>query len=144
MKNKCNKVKNTCGSPTYAECVVYESEVNNNSSLKEDVCFNIEETTQDIYTQLEEIDLSELGEICLEYVENDEGRNIVKNVLLKFEQEICNLKEKVENLENIAICEKSIVACDLDFGDLVPQCETSVTTLKDTLQLILDTIQPTT
>ena len=88
MKDNCNKVKNTCAASTYAECVTYEGEVNENSTLKTHCALSIEETTQDIYTQLEEINLSELGNTCLEYILNEEDKIIVKNVLLKFEEKI--------------------------------------------------------
>lgn len=142
MKNKCNKIEDTCGTKTFATCIDYESETNEVSPLKDDCAISVEEALNDIYTQLEEINLSELGEKCLEYVETEEGRIIVKNALLKFEEEICNLKDKVEELESTALCKSSIENCSLDFGTLVDSCGNTPTTFKDTIQLILDTIQP--
>lgn len=143
MKNKCNKIEQTCGTKQYGSCTEFEGTPNQVSPLSDDCALSIEETTQDIYTQLEEINLSELGETCLEYIETEEGRLIVKNVLLKFEEEICLLKQQIEVLQNTAICEADLSACDLDFGDLVTQCATPATTMKEVLQLILDTIQTT-
>jgi len=141
MENKCNKVKNTCANKNYAECIIYESEVNETSPLKTHCALSIEETTQDIYNQLEEINLSELGEYCMEYILDEDDKIIVKNVLLKFEEKICELEEKIEILESTAICDKDITACDLEFGNLTNVCNTQPSTMKDVLQLILDNLQ---
>jgi len=142
MKNKCNKVSQTCGTRQVASCVNYEGEVNELSPLSNDCSLSVEEVLDDVYTQLEEINLSELGENCLTYIENEEGRIVVKNALIKFEEEICSLKQQIEILQSIAICETDISACDLNFGTLTTVCSTQPTTLAETLQLILDTIQP--
>lgn len=144
MKNKCNKIEQTCGTSTVAACVSYEGTPNEVSPLSDDCSISAEEALQDIYTQLEEINLSELGETCLTYIENEEGRIIVKNVLLKIEEEICSLKEQVNNLQTISICETDLTSCALSFGTLVDQCGNQPNTMKEVLQLILDTIQPTT
>lgn len=140
MKNNCNKVRDTCGSSILSECVVYEGTTNENSPLSEDCALSLAETTQDIYTQLEEINLSELGESCLDYVLTEDSKIIVKNVLLKYEEEICELKQKVSDLETISICNMSIVDCDLDFLGLVDACGNQPTTVKEVLQIILNNI----
>ena len=140
MKNCNQKIKHTCGSKNYATCIDYESGVNVDSELDENTCLTIEETTQDIYNQIENLNLSELGELCLSYTQVS-GKNIVKNVLLKFEEEICTLKEKVNLLETTDICSKSIIPCSLEFGNLLNACgDGSPTTLAETLQLILDNL----
>lgn len=134
---KCNqKIKATCGATNFATCIYYESEVNTDSELDENSCLTIEETTQDIYNQLENLDLSALGELCLEYVQVS-GKNIVKNVLLKHEEKICELEARVLELETTDICNKVITACNLDFGDLVTACGDQPTTLAEVLQIIL-------
>lgn len=135
----CNKIKHTCSSTNYATCIHYESSVNTDSQYNDNDCLSIEETTQDIYNQLENLDLSALGELCLEYVQVS-GKNIVKNVLLKFEEKICELENRVEELETVNICNQSITSCNLDFGTLTNQCDTQPTTLAETLQLILDNL----
>ena len=134
-----NKIKHTCSSTNYATCIHYESSVNTDSQYDENDCLSIEETTQDIYNQLENLDLSALGELCLSYVQEN-NKNIVKNVLLKFEEKICELSEKVNLLETTDICNQSITSCNLDFGDLVDACGNQPTTLAETLQLILDNL----
>ena len=138
MKN-CNKISHTCGERTYLICSEYEGTVNTDSSLTEESCLNGQEVVQDIYNQLENLDLSALGELCLSYVQEN-NKNIVKNVLLKFEEEICELKNRVEELETVDICNQSITSCNLDFGDLVDACGNQPTTLAETLQLILDNL----
>lgn len=142
MANKCNEIKQTCGTTNYAACISYEGTTNENSPLVDNCALSIEETTQDIYDQLEQINLSELGEDCLDYILDPDGKIIVRNVLLKYEEEICNLKQQVETLQNTGLCDTDIQGCELDFGVLVDQCDQVPTTFKATLQLILDTIQP--
>ena len=140
-----NKIKQTCGPTTYATCVEYELNVNPNSSLTEEPCLTISETTQDIYTQLEDIDeqinLSALGQNVLLYVKDAKDRIVVKNVLIKYEQEIEELKEKVFNLETTDICSKSLVECDINFYGLLDECENPVVTLKDALQVLFNQTQ---
>ena len=142
-KQSCqSKVKHTCtGSIQYALCTSYEGILPEFSELE---CPSIEETTEELYNLVGEIkeqtDLSELGEKCLEYLLDENDKIVVKNVLLKFEEEICNLKEKVNLLETTDICNKSIVPCSLDFGDLVDTCGNQPTTLSEALQLILDNL----
>ena len=138
MKN-CNRISHTCGERTYLICSEYEGSVNSDSSLIEESCLNGQEVVQDIYNQLENLDLSALGELCITYVQED-NKNIVKNVLLKFEEKICELENRVEELETVDICNQSITSCNLDFGLLTNQCDTQPTTLAETLQLILDNL----
>lgn len=135
MKN-CNKIVNICGGMSPLMCTEYESNVNVDSSLVDVDCKNGEEVIQDIYNQLENLDLSALGELCLEYVQVS-GKNIVKNVLLKHEEKICELEERVLELETTDICNKVITACNLDFGDLLTTCGDQPTTLAEVLQIIL-------
>lgn len=130
MKN-CNRISHTCGERTYLICSEYEGSVNSDSSLIEESCLNGQEVVQDIYNQLENLDLSALGELCLTYVQED-NKNIVKNVLLKFEEEICNLKEELETVKNRQICDIPITEClPNGFDCLIGDCDNSIVTLKD-------------
>lgn len=141
---KCNTVKQTCGQTSYATCTQYEGTVNPQSELAEDSCLDIEQTTQDLYDQMEEVkdqlDLSELGEACLDYV-LEEGKILVKNVLLLHEEKICELQERVTELETIDICNKSIVDCGLDLSciDLLP-CDAPILTFGDLMQAMINKI----
>lgn len=139
----CNKTKHTCGDPNYATCITYEKELPDFTKIEDD-CYTIDETTEDQYLILgdikNEIYLSDLGKKCLSYVLDENDKIIVKNVLLKYEEEICNLKQEVSTLKTTSICNTSIESCNLDFGDLVDGCGEKPKTLKETLQLILNTI----
>jgi hypothetical protein len=142
MKN-CNKIVNTCDGLKPAQCTEYEGTTNNASKIKEECLKTVEDTTQDIYIQLDELtNLSNLGQSCLTYDLTTDGRKIVKNILKKMELEICTLKTKVTTLETTALCNKSIVACEFDFGTLTNQCNTQPQTFKDVVQLILDNLNP--
>ena len=132
-KQSCqSKVKHTCGSIVFADCTSYQTELPEFSELE---CPSIEETTEELYNLVgeikEETDLSELGEKCLEYLLDENDKIVVKNVLLKFEEEICNLKEELELVKNIQICSIPITECLPDLGCLALPCDTSIVTLGD-------------
>lgn len=141
MKNCGNKVKNTCGEKVYATCVYYEEVVPAFSSLAEEDCITLEQTTDDTYTLIgeikDEIDLSALGEDCIVYGVTPK---IVKNVLLRYEQEICSLRDRVLELEETAICNVDITGCGLTLG--VDDCDNPITTLGQLLEYILTNLTP--
>lgn len=143
MKNCGNKIKHTCAEKNYATCVYYELEVPTFSSLVGLDCITVEETTEDLYEIVgkvkSEIDLSSLGDGCLTYVQ-EEGKTVVKNVLLKYEEEICLLKERVAILEQEAICNKVVTEC-LDLSGLVDQCNSPINTLGELLQFLVNQTQ---
>ena len=138
MKN-CNKIKKTCGTTMFATCVSYEGTVNSISEYTDNDCLSIEETTQDIYNQLEQLNLSELGNACLEYVEED-GKLLVKNVLKKYEDEICTLKEELETVKNTQFCNMKVTECGLDFSCLELPCEQEILTVKDLFQALINKV----
>lgn len=136
--DKCNKIKNTCGTRNFSTCIDYEETVNTQSSLSSTECRNLGETTKDIYEQLEEINnLSALGEDCLTYIPNENNKTVVKNVLLKFEEEICNLKEEIETLQNTAFMDISLTNSGLDFECLTDSCSENINTVKELLQALI-------
>ena len=143
MKNCGNKTKHTCAEKNYATCIEYELEVPAFSSLVEQDCFTLEETTEDTYDLIgdikSEINLVALGQDCINYGVNPKT---VKSVLLKYEEEICDLKSKVEVLETTAICDKIITEC-VDLTGILDQCNSPVNTLGELLQYLLDNITPT-
>lgn len=133
------KIKNRCtGLKSQAVCTQYEGEVNSQSSLINESCLNIEETTEDIYQQLEGMSTEGLGELCLTYT-TEAGRLYVKNVLKKFEEKICELEAKLEEKES-SICNTPISSCNFDFGTLLDECGEVPTTMGETIQLILNQI----
>lgn len=141
MSNCGNKIKQTCtGNRVYATCTEYETELPEFSTLED--CVTIEETTAELYDVvgkiLDNTDLNELGNLCLEYVLDEEGKIIVKNVLSKFEEIICEQQEKIEALQNTSICNTIITGCNFSWGDLTDSCGDQPLTLGETIQLILD------
>ncbi len=140
MKKSCNsKIKHTCtGNLQYATCVQYELELPEFSELGE--CVSIEETTEELYTLVggikDEIDLSDLGEQCLEYT-LEEGKIIVKNVLLKYEEELCSLRERVLELETRPLCEMPLGDC-IDTLCLVDPCDNPITTWGQLIQILVN------
>ena len=135
MTNCNNKISHTCGQRTYLVCSEYEGTVNTDSSLTEESCLNGQEVVQDIYNQLENLDLSALGDLCLSYTTVG-GKNIVKNVLLKFEEKICELSEKVNLLENRPLCEMPLGCVDVKC--LSDVCNNEITTVGQLLQALVD------
>lgn len=137
----CYKTKNTCAKPHPAECVSYETEIPESSTLFEEGCVSIEDTTADLYDRTEELinesDLSELGLDCLTYVQVG-GKNIVKNVLLKYEEEICTLKQEIEDLKGQYLCDIPLQGCGLDWGTLTDNCGVQPQTLSQALQVLID------
>ena len=142
MECKKNKLKYNCGVKTSARCVFYDLELPDISKLKIlDDCMTIEETTDDLYSLVdlvyESLNTEELGEKCLTYkkVKNKykPGENItlIKDVLLKFEEEICKLKTSNEDEDD---------TLSLDFKCLVSPCGEQITNLKDLLQTLIDEI----
>jgi hypothetical protein len=140
MKKSCgSKIKHTCtGNLQYSTCVQYELELPEFSELGD--CVSIEDTTNELYNLVGEIktetDLSALGELCLEYTTVG-GKNIVKNVLLKFEEKICELSEKVNLLENRPLCEMPLGDC-VDTKCLVDACNENISTVGQLLQALVD------
>lgn len=143
MKNCGSKTKHTCAEKNYATCIEYELEVPTFSNLTGQDCVSVEETIDDTYDILtgvkSEINLSELGQDCINYGITPK---IVKNVLLRYEQEICDLKAKVEVLETTAICNINITDCGLTLPD--NPCGGTFSTLGELLGYLLDNITPTT
>ena len=94
MNCKKNKTKQNCGTILYGVCVRYEGEVSNNSSLTAG-CLNLEETTQDIYDQLDDIDekldMSDLNNDCITFTEPKTPASVLKQLYDK----LCELEDTV-------------------------------------------------
>lgn len=137
-----NKLKHKCGIKTPATCVFYDLELPELSKLKivED-CISVEDTTFDTYSLFESvfqsIDTKGLGEKCLTYATTKSSYEptkdvvLVNTVLLKFEDEICKLKDIKE--------EKNIIG-NLDFKCLVDPCGEQIGSLTDLLQVLIKEI----
>ena len=134
-----NKINQRC-EKLYAPCMSYELEIPTFSDLYGKSCVSIEDTTKDLYEIVgeikDEIDLSELGQLCLTYVIPTETAK-VNDILLKYESEICNLKTKLEELESRKICDYLITNCDIDLTGISDECENPIQTIGELLQYLI-------
>lgn len=94
MNCKRNKIKQNCGNYIFAVCTKYEGDVSNNSSLTAG-CLNLEETTQDIYDQLDvidsKLDMSSLNNDCITFTEPKTTASVIKDLYDK----LCALEDTV-------------------------------------------------
>lgn len=134
----CNMRKVSC-KHSKAICTEYDGTVNEDSTIIDVTCKSIEETTQDVYSQLGDIyDLlnvgEELGDDCLVYSATD-----LKTIIKKFEEEICDLKEAIAATSGGGGgVDTNITSWGLDFRCLAGECDTSIQTLPQLLQAIIN------
>ena len=143
MKCNNNKLKNTCGIKTPSRCVFYDLDLPEFSKLSIlNDCITIEETTDDLYNLtdliLSSIDTKDLGKQCLNYkvsqnkYKPSENIIFIKDILLKFEEEICSLKNN--NKTEVDIIK------NLDFKCLQDPCNNDINSLETLLQVIINEI----
>lgn len=143
MKCNNNKLKHTCGIKTPSRCVFYDLELPEFSKLNIlNDCITIEETTDDLYNLtdliLSSIDTKDLGKQCLNYkvsqnkYKPSENIIFIKDILLKFEEEICSLKNN--NKTEVDIIK------NLDFKCLQDPCNNDINSLETLLQVIINEI----
>ena len=143
MKCSNNKLKNTCGIKTPSRCVFYDLDLPEFSKLSIlNECITIEETTNDLYNitdlVLSSIDTKDLGKQCLTYkvsqnkYKPSENIIFIKDILLKFEEEICELKNETDSNSNDSL--------ELDFKCLTNPCNNEINSLKDLLQILINEV----
>lgn len=129
-----NKLKYNCGTRHNARCVSYDGNLPEFSELED--CVTIEETTEELYDNLQEIkdsiDLSELGKKCINYSDYKKDKDLkVKEAFLAIENQICLLKENNENDCCIDI-EK------LDLKCLVDPCDNPINNQTQLIQIMIN------
>lgn len=137
----CNdKISNICVDPIKSTCVDYEGSLGENTTIK-DECVTQHEVNEDLYTITDNIienqDTSELGDLCLTYTITD-GKILPKSVFEVHEQEICDLKDRVQQLEGMDFGALDITGFNLDYQCLVDPCGDPITDLKTLLQLLIN------
>ena len=143
MKCNNNKLKHNCGIKTPSRCVFYDLDLPEFSKLSIlNECITIEETTNDLYNitdlVLSSIDTKELGKQCLKYKVSQnkykpfEDIIFIKDILLKFEEEICELKNETDSNSNDSL--------ELDFKCLTNPCNNEINSLKDLLQILINEV----
>jgi hypothetical protein len=141
----CNdKLSSTCGKRHNAKCVDYEGDLHGSTELDDCDCHNVESVIEDLNSTVDEIeesiDLSTLGDRCIDYEEVD-GKIQVKEALLKIEEVVCELKDQVEDTDNNDcpnIFTQDFSCLNLDFKCLTDPCGDQITNLKGLLQALID------
>lgn len=133
-----NKPKCNCGDKQFAVCVYYNGYLPEYSELEEG-CVTLEETTEELYENQEEIldsiDLSKLGKNCIDYSDYQEEDDLkVKEALLAIETEICELK----NSNNESSCCLNIN--ELDLKCLEDVCDNQIDTQLKLIQALIDKV----
>lgn len=125
--------KFNCGEKIQAICVYYHGYLPEYSELEED-CATVEETIDEIYHHQEEIldsiDLSELGNDCIDYSSYQEGEKLkVREALLAIEDYICQ-----DDTEEGCCLDVSAI----DVKCLTDVCDNPISTQTQLLQAIID------
>jgi hypothetical protein len=137
MSCRNNKPKCNCGTKQFASCVYYKGYLPKYSKLEQD-CTTLEETTEEIYRNQEEIldsiDLSKLGKSCIDYSDYKEGDKLkVKEALLAIESKFC---EK-NSTENDSCC---IDMTTIDLKCLTDPCNNLITTQQQLIQALINKV----
>jgi hypothetical protein len=89
------KIKYTCGSKTYGECVEIQTAPPAFSTLYESNCVSAEDSFIDLYSLIEgikeEIDVSTLENTCITFTEPKTSSSVIEQMYNK----ICNLEELI-------------------------------------------------
>jgi hypothetical protein len=97
MGNCNNKIKHTCaGTQVSALCTKYESTVSEHSNLNDEDCLDVQEVIEDIYSITEDIyskiDVSELSNDCITFIEPKTLSSVIDQIYLK----LCELENTIE------------------------------------------------
>ena len=142
MANCGFTTKNTCGERLFATCVYYEGVLPSFSTLVTADCYTLEEIIADTYLLLEgindqiEVDTL-LGDKCISYT-LEGGVITVRQALSTLETEVCDLKDKFDNIAKYQLCDLPITGCDLTLQDLVNECDTTITNFGQLFQALID------
>jgi len=139
-----DKLSRTCGKKINAKCVDYEGELHENTQLEACDCHSVEDVIEDMNLAINEIyesiDLSELGDSCIEY-EKVDGKILVKEALKKLEECVCDLKSQLEDTDSTgcpAIFSQDISCLGLDFLCLTDPCGNQIQNLGELLQALIN------
>jgi len=140
----CNDdISNICIEPILSTCVDYQGDLGENTTIKDKGCVNQHEVNEDLYlitdNIIEDSSTSELGDLCLTYPVTD-GKITPKSVFEIHEQEICDLKDRVQTLEEQTLANIDISTLGLDFDCLVDSCGDPITNLQQLLQIMITKI----
>ena len=81
-----------------------------------------------------------LGDVCIDYVLTTDNKLIIKNVVKSFEDEICTLKQKVQDLENRQFCDIPISSCNINLDCLSLPCKQEILTVEDLFNALIQKV----
>lgn len=151
----CNdKISDRCVKKTNAVCTTYEGTLSEDTLLTSTACLNVETVIEDINTQLDilqsKIDVEVLiNDTCINYPRVGgivTARTAILSLNARFQtmMEFVGMQCDGTPVDDCpAIYSHAIDCVGLDLGVLTNPCGNQPANLKDLLQLILDTIQPT-
>lgn len=148
----CDKdTKSTCGKKMNAKCVDYEGELHENTNIEECSKPSVEDVIEDINEQVDllsdGLDLSELGDKCIQYVKEGEELK-AKEAFLAIEEKVCEIADFVglpkpgcTGCQDCSpIFDLPIACVGFDLGRLVDECGEQPATLGELLQLLINKV----
>lgn len=131
----------TCGKRHEARCTFYNTSVPTWSSLVNEDCVTLEETTAETYVELnsfrERFDLDNIVADCITFTYADSDNKKMSEVVHAIQDSICALETSITNSGTTAICDVSIATCGLDTDCLDDACGTGLSTVKDVIQALI-------
>jgi hypothetical protein len=93
-----NKIKNTCGTKSFATCVEYQGTVSENTTLEDIGCVDVQEVIEDLYAIVdiikEEIDMSEVTSDCYTLPEPKTVKSLIEAILAR----LCAQQVQIDDL----------------------------------------------
>ena len=137
----CNDdISNICIESTLDSCVDVTATLGENTKIVEG-CVSQKDVNNDLYIITDEIitnsNTSQLGNLCISYPITS-GKITLKSVFETHETEICNIKDRLNNLENQNIANLDITGFGLDFNCLSDPCGDPITTFGQLLQILIN------
>ena len=129
-----NRVKYQCDVETASDCVSYNTQLPEWSSLS--TCVSADEALNEIYSNisgiLSDIDISDIND-CSDYSSDEKT---IPTVLANLATEVCNLKEQLSQSS------EAFDITRLNLGCLEEECEAKITTFPELIQTIVDKLCP--
>jgi len=138
--NNSFKIKDTCGPINYATCIIYEGILPVFSNLTQIGSTTIEEIVADMYLLLgdtkEETNVNILlQDSCLTYT-LIEGKITTAQAIKTLDAELCDVKDRLDNISKYQLWDTPIDGCDIDLEGLVDPCGNQPSTFCELLKIM--------
>lgn len=135
-----DNISNHCSEPILSTCVDHEADLGENTTIEKE-CVNQSMVNTDLYkitdNHIKNTQVDNSEDSCITYPEV-EGKVINKIAIETNRDEICNIKNDIEQLQNFE--DYSIEPLNLDFKCLQEQCGEPIIKLKTLLQILIDKV----